>query len=152
MYICYFLVISVVDPHWFPCRSGSSILGQCGSGSSSGSVSRVMMTKNLKILPLRKILQKLQFIYDQASMKDIYPTNHDISLFFPVFVVFFALLDPDPADQNQCGSGSTTLPLINSTQIVQVPVTYQRSLSYGNNMLIQQHALPEQHICSGVEV
>ena len=30
--------------------------------------------------------------------------------FFPFFVVvIFALLDPDSADQNQCGSGSTTL-------------------------------------------
>jgi hypothetical protein len=26
---------SVMDPFWFQCRSGSSILGQCGSGSGS---------------------------------------------------------------------------------------------------------------------
>ncbi len=37
---------SVADPHWFQCRSGSSIFCQCGSGS--GSRSKVLMTKNWK--------------------------------------------------------------------------------------------------------
>ncbi len=55
--------ISVVDPHGFQCGYGSSILGKCGSRSSSASETRFLMT---------------------------------------VFVV--ALLDPDPAGQNQCRS------------------------------------------------
>ncbi len=45
---------NVVDPHWFPCGSGSSILGQCWSGTISGSGSRVLI-KNFKILQMKKI-------------------------------------------------------------------------------------------------
>jgi hypothetical protein len=36
--------------------------------------------------------------------------NHETSPpFFPFLWVIFDLQDPDPADQNQCGSGSTTM-------------------------------------------
>jgi hypothetical protein len=47
---------SVVDPHWagFKCGSGSSILGQCGSGSSSAFETRDLMTKDCKILQIEK--------------------------------------------------------------------------------------------------
>jgi hypothetical protein len=36
--------LNVTDPHRFQCGSGSSILGQCGSGFGSGSGSLVLMT------------------------------------------------------------------------------------------------------------
>jgi hypothetical protein len=47
---CDLLSISVVDPHWFQCGSGSvpvsSFLGQCGFGSGS----RDLIIENLKNL------------------------------------------------------------------------------------------------------
>jgi hypothetical protein len=48
----YFLMTfdRVVDSHWFQCGSGSSISGQCLSGFGS----RVLMTKNCKMLQLEK--------------------------------------------------------------------------------------------------
>jgi hypothetical protein len=63
-----------VDPHWFQYEAGSSILGQCGSGSSSGNPIQIfLMTRNWeKITADKKNLdQKLEFIYSQASMKDV---------------------------------------------------------------------------------
>jgi hypothetical protein len=74
LYISLSLAISlkrsVVDPHWFQCGSGSSILRQCGS--ESGSRSRVLMTEKLreKIAAGKKsyfFIKKLQFTYTYAS-------------------------------------------------------------------------------------
>ena len=101
---------SVVDPHWFQCGSGSSILGQCGSGS--GSRSRLLMTKICKIFQLEK---KFKFFWSKIALflslglhkgRPSYKTN----------------LQPSKGNtqhQNQCGSmrihadpcgsGSTTL-------------------------------------------
>jgi hypothetical protein len=59
---------SVADLHWFYCGSGSSILGQCGSGFGSGTM--VMMTElKLKKITAEKIFfyQKLKYIYPKPS-------------------------------------------------------------------------------------
>jgi hypothetical protein len=40
-------------------------------------------------------------------------TKHEISSLSLFLCAIFALLDPDPADKNQCGSGSTTLEISN---------------------------------------
>jgi hypothetical protein len=67
--------------------------------------------------------QKLQFTYPQASLKDFHTTGkavsplkkisitskHEIPQLFLSLLVLLTLLDPDPADQNQCGPGSATL-------------------------------------------
>ncbi len=78
---------TVVDPHEFECGSGSITLGQCGSGSS---------------------LEEAFSSQQRTSCTFLF---HEISLLFSIFVGHFALLDPnpDPADQNQCKSGSTSL-------------------------------------------
>ncbi len=97
----FFLLVltlsSVVGPYWFPCGSGSRILGHAGYGS------RVFICN---------------FIYHKASMssklqeyrRSLQPSKENIQHFktcnFFTFSTFF-VLDPDPEDQNQ--SGSTTL-------------------------------------------
>jgi hypothetical protein len=57
----------------------------------------------------------MQFTYDvQAtgeafgSQKTVTTSNNAISLLLSIFVDHFCPPDPDPSDQNQCGSGSTT--------------------------------------------
>ncbi len=97
------LSISVVDPHWFfLCGFGSSILGQCASKSSSGSRSRVSMTKNCKILQPRKkssfYINQIAIVEPQASKRTFKLqekplalertssiSNHEISFFLLLF-------------------------------------------------------------------
>ncbi len=111
-----FLFNSVVASHWYQCGSGYSTLGQCGSGSSSGSRSGVLMIKKCQIL--------------QASMRDVQATgetfspqkktssnsNHEISSLYSIFVDHFCPpgsvsplnADPGPAGQfnaDPCWSG-----------------------------------------------
>jgi hypothetical protein len=117
---------SIMNPQWFQCGSGSSILGQCKSGfsSGSGSGSRVLMTKICKNFQLKILLffyQKFQLIY--PSMTDVQDTGEAsvpqkstgtlhralqnmkvLKFFYSIFVGRFHILDPDPADQKQCGS------------------------------------------------
>ncbi len=96
-------------------QSGSSILGQCGSGS--GSRSRILFWSNIAIY----ISQGLH----KAYMKDVQASGEAFSsqkrtsstsksktwnfFTFSIFVGYFSLLDPDPAVQNQCGSESEKL-------------------------------------------
>jgi hypothetical protein len=81
------------------------------------------MTKNWKKFTAEKKLnffvQKLQFTYSLASIKDVLVTKevfssqkrtsstskHEISEFFLLLPVIFALLDPDP--DSEYGAGST---------------------------------------------
>ncbi len=102
-----------------------SILGQCRSGSRS----RVLMPKNWKKLTaennyffkiyLTLSLHKERPCYRkrrEPQKRTSSTSNHEISSLFPILVVncmIFAILDTDPADQNQCGSGPETL-LLNS--------------------------------------
>jgi hypothetical protein len=88
---------------WNQCGSGSSILGQCGCGSSSGSWSAVLMTKHF-ISQLKKIYfsSKIAISYPQASMKDFQATGetfnpqkrtssiskHEISSLVSIFFTF----------------------------------------------------------------
>jgi hypothetical protein len=66
--------------------------------------------------------QTLQYTYPCSSKEDVLATGEAFSpqkrissrpwiffIFFYLWWVSFALLDLDPADQNQCGSGSATL-------------------------------------------
>jgi hypothetical protein len=136
--------------------SGSSILGQCGTGFNDQKFFKFKLKKNR----IFDIFKKLQFICTKASMKDVKATEeafspnkrtsstfsnfegyycppesesgssrsksmririlnkkcayfHEISSHFSYFLGHFSLLDPDqvsdPADQNQCGSVSTTV-------------------------------------------
>jgi hypothetical protein len=109
-----------VDPHWFQCGYGSNILADADPGFEH------LKNPNLKKIQMEIFLiffdQKLQFSYLKASIKDFQATrevfihqkrtcstaNFEISL---LLWVVFALLDsnPDPADPNECGSGSTIL-------------------------------------------
>jgi hypothetical protein len=77
------------------------------------------MTKNLKKITAEKnqyfFVQKLQFTYTETSIKDVQATGeafspqkrtfstskHKFLDFFQFLWVTFAILDPDPADQNQ---------------------------------------------------
>jgi hypothetical protein len=89
-----------VELNWFQCRSGSSFLGQCGSGYSSVSKSKDLMTKIAEFLSLglhagrpsyrRTILQ---------SQKRIYRVQNCF-----LFVGKFFRRIRIKADQNQCGS------------------------------------------------
>jgi hypothetical protein len=57
------------------CGSGSSILGQCGSESESGSGSRVLVTKNCKIFT-----EENKNINHWASIKDVQVTGEPSAL------------------------------------------------------------------------
>jgi hypothetical protein len=122
----------LVEAHWFQCgsRSGSSILGQCGSGSSSGPGSRVLMIKKSKILQQKNsvLSNKLPTIYSQASMKDAQATEeafrprkrtsstskHVISKLSSIFVDHFCpTRSGSKADQNQCGSRTPGQAIVN---------------------------------------
>jgi hypothetical protein len=116
----------VVDSHWFQCGSGSSISGQCLSGFGS----RVLMSKNCKMLLLEKnniFYQKFQYTYFSLCLHEGRPsyreslqfskenTQHLKKLHF--FSYFFLKksfsatwiriwirivnANPDPANQNQ---------------------------------------------------
>jgi hypothetical protein len=93
--------------------SGSSILGQCGSGSSSGS--RVFDDQKLENFTAEKkmifLLSKLA-IYLSLGLQEGLPSyrrileppalkNMEFLHFFLFTWEIFALLDPDLADQNQ---------------------------------------------------
>jgi hypothetical protein len=89
----------------------SSIFNQCGSGSGSGcgTVSRsgILKTKNKrKKLQLDK---KCNLIINdlhegrQSYRRSLHPALQKIK-FLHFFLVIFALLDPDPADQKECES------------------------------------------------
>jgi hypothetical protein len=84
------------------------------------------MTKTVKFNSLKKSLflnKKLPIIYPYAFVKDVQATGEAFSPqnstsstptmkflhFFLFSWVTFALLDPNPAEQNQNRSGSTTL-------------------------------------------
>jgi hypothetical protein len=89
----------VVDPHWFQ---------QCESGSGSRvSMTKIYAEKNILTLYLHKGRQKYWRIL-HPSKDNIQHLKLDIS---SLLLVIFVLLDPDPdpADQNECGSGSTKL-------------------------------------------
>ncbi len=113
-------------------ESGSSFLGQCGSGSEassrSGSKSRDYDQKLKKINSLKKfhiILIKLAIYlslglhkWRASNRRSLQPSKENMQHFktwnfftFSFLCILFALSDPDPdpADQNQCGSGSATL-------------------------------------------
>jgi hypothetical protein len=102
----------VVDPQWFQRGSGSSILGQCKSGSTL-------------IVEKEQIFSSNDF-YSYASMqcflttgkascpaKRISNTSFKILNFFLFWWVIFAVLDPDPhpylLNPNQSGSWSKTV-------------------------------------------
>jgi hypothetical protein len=122
--------ISVADPHSALVSgygSGSRIFCQCGSGSGSKSRSRVLMTKNWKKFTAEKncLNQKLQFTYPLASIKDVQAsgelfipqkrTSSTSKLEISSFLLFIlALLDPDPADQNECGSVRIRIRILNT--------------------------------------
>ncbi len=96
--------------------SGSSILGWILIRIRIQSGSRVLMTKTEKNLQLKKItffFQKLQFTYPYASIKDVQVNpalqNKNVTIFFLLLWVIFALLDPDPDPDAEYGSGSTDL-------------------------------------------
>jgi hypothetical protein len=133
------LTSSVVDPHWFQCGSGygSSIFCQCGSGS------RVLMTKKLKNLQLKK---NVHFLTKNCKLLISRPAKKGTSRYRRSFIpqkrtsgtsklefssllwVIFALLDQiripkadsDPADQIECGSGSTKLPVLTGKTFTQI--------------------------------
>jgi hypothetical protein len=74
----YFLMtfVRVVDSHWFQYGSGSSISGQCLSGFGS----RVLMTKNCKMLQLEKITffyQKFQYTYFSPCLHEGRPSYRE---------------------------------------------------------------------------
>ncbi len=98
-------ILHFMEPHWFQCGSGSSILCQ---GFWWPKIKKSTQVK------------KLQFIDPSASVKDVQATgeafspqkkntqhfktwNFLTSFFFCVCMIF-ALLNQDPADQNRCGS------------------------------------------------
>jgi hypothetical protein len=101
----------VLDSHWFQCRSGSgsSILGQCGSGSL------VLMTKNLTAEKNPSCLhQKGKFFLSlclheggPSYRRSLNPpkeniprgSKYEISSLFTILWATSALLDPDPADE-----------------------------------------------------
>jgi hypothetical protein len=100
------------------CGSGSSILGQCRSGSGF----KILLNKIVKLYSRKQFLflnKKLQFLENlQASMKDVQATGEAFKSpkrghpdIFPLRSgSAFPSSDPDPADQNigePCGSGST---------------------------------------------
>ncbi len=118
---------SISDLHWFQCGSGSSILGQCGSGCRSGSKSRLLMIKNWNKLRAENITveKKLIFFWSKIPsylslglIKDIQATGGalspekrtssisklEISSIFLFLWVIFALLDPDPHSHYRSGS------------------------------------------------
>ncbi len=104
---------SVVDPHWFYCGSGSSVLGQCGSGS------RVYDPKFWHLIgeKIKFFLFEILIYWSrtlglnegrpsyrrnlQTSKK--FTTRRDMKFFTFSFWVSFDLQDPDP--HSQCGSG-----------------------------------------------
>jgi hypothetical protein len=100
---------SVVDPHWFKCGSGSSILGKRGSGFGSsyksGFRSRVLMTKILQLIILRPPYRTFKLHEKPSAFKSEHPTlrNMNLTCFLSLRVIF-ALLDPGLAEQSQCGS------------------------------------------------
>jgi hypothetical protein len=90
------------DPH---CGSGSRIFPNCGSGASSDS--RVLVTKSLG---LRTVAQATGETFSPQKRTSS-TSKHENSLLFSIFVVIFALLDPDPypatqSNANPCGSVS----------------------------------------------
>ncbi len=112
---------SVVDSHRFQCGSESIILGQSGSGSSSGSgvlatifyiysfTAKKPFLKNC----IGIFLSLLAFTKGAKLQKSVQPSKENIQHsetwhFFTVILflwVILSLLDPDPADQkhqNQC--------------------------------------------------
>jgi hypothetical protein len=100
---------SFVDPHWFQC--GSGIFGQSITGS------RVLIkTEKITAKPFFNIKNCNLLIFMPRYRRPNYrkilhltkktPSTLEIS---SLFLVIFALLYPDPAEQNECGSGSGTL-------------------------------------------
>ncbi len=109
---CEYFSSSVVDPHWFQCGSGSCIVSQCGSGSRVW----ILMTNNFKVTAEKKFkfsfknfnlfiprypwrTFKLQET-PSALRKDNPALQTKKMLYFLLLFVIFALLDPEPADQN----------------------------------------------------
>jgi hypothetical protein len=71
---------AIADPHSFQCGSGSSVVGQCGSGSIAGS--RVLMTKNLQLgknLPVYFLVKKITIYLFLGLNKNIQATEEAIS-------------------------------------------------------------------------
>jgi hypothetical protein len=121
---------SVSNPHWFQCGfvygSGTSILSQCwsGCGSGSGSRSRVFMSKFWKNYSWKRnscfLIKNCNLLIPRPPYRTSKPQKRisstsklEMFTLFSIFWVIVALLDPDPdpADQNQYGSGSETLNL-----------------------------------------
>jgi hypothetical protein len=121
-----FLFSSVVDPHWF----------QCGSGFGSRSRCRVLMTKNWKkckagkkiyiflikncsLLILRPPYRTSNLKKKSSSLSSGHLAIQNMNFlhfsqfsgsFWPSWIrICIPNVDPDPADYNECGSGSTTL-------------------------------------------
>ncbi len=100
-----------MGPIWLQCGSRSRIFGQCRSGSSSESGSRVLITIN-PIFLLQKLLFSSLGLQEGSSRyrRSLDPTKDNIKSHFQTknFYIFSsfccALLDPDPGDKNQCGS------------------------------------------------
>jgi hypothetical protein len=76
------------------------------------------MAKNFRILQLKKILlfsldlHPVQATGDASALEKEHPAIQNmifVQFFFIFLWVIFTLLIPDPADQNQFGSGSTTM-------------------------------------------
>jgi hypothetical protein len=82
---------------------------------------RPKIEKNLQLYQKKFFDQKLQFSYPWASIKDVTKEafssqkrksstlKHEISQFFLLFWVTFALLDSNPDPDSEYGSGSTDL-------------------------------------------
>ncbi len=85
------LLTSFVDPHWFQYRSGSSIFGQCGSGSRSRGIWWPKMGKNvlLKNFFRSKGLRKGRPIYMRSLQKITSCTSEISSLLRVTFIILF---------------------------------------------------------------
>jgi hypothetical protein len=58
-------------------------------------------------LDLHSKIKKKPSALKKGTVQQPFKTCHFFT--FNIFGFIFTLLDPDPADQNQCGSGSATL-------------------------------------------
>ncbi len=100
------LLISVVDPHCIQCGFGSSIFGQCRSGSGS---------RGFYDQKLEKMYSWIFFFFFRSkglrkgrpvNMRSLQKITSSTSEISSLLRLTFTLLDtdPDPADQNECGS------------------------------------------------
>ncbi len=88
----------------FPCGFWSRILYQCGIGSGS----RAVKTKNCNFVIPRTLKRTSKLQAKPSALKKEHPVLQNKKfLHIALFLwIIFARLDPDPAEQNQCGSGS----------------------------------------------